>query len=500
MFHQIARTDSTITENKNENASLFDVIFKRTKNAGGHIELFYSLINGPEKWRLFIDGVRQNRGKKQFIPELLGLEVLINMQNDESNIDILLMPLKMFEEHLEDSRVEKMVKKQKQEEKGDKEEGGISGLEMLSEWLDRYIKNVSLIEPDGELTFAQLCSLDKGWLSFENSEKNYLISLLKTMEEMVKNLATPISVDFIKQLHFQSTSSLLVPPDTGSKETTYQPATQFHSGFCRNSNEDTYYPLTPNANTTLAGLEELFQRKEVLKKLTDGRLVLTVEGPQISEQKGNDPKAVWKKMNPNNNHDHDHYQLRSVINPKENETIEGALNYILALYVKNYSDEIVKCETPIAKLKCIVQFIKDCEQLHPFYDGNGRTFCMLLFYYLMLQNGFPPPLLADPNRFDCYSTEELVKEIIDGMNNTLAVVLDRKKDLNGVTTDEVLDTLSLAAPAERQYAASLGIAYSGKNKKNSGSKVRLKLFQQQPNALGTNTLAAKDAAIFRKTQ
>lgn len=109
---------------------------------------------------------------------------------------------------------------------------------------------------------------------------------------------------------------------------------------------------------------------------------------------------------------------------------------------------------PIDKLRAIAKFIRDCEQLHPFDDANCRTFCMLALDQILSQHGFPVPILANPNRFNSYSVEELVSEIIEGMEHTM-LVAQGKMDLYGVTTQDIL---SVTSPEEMEEARLLGIA------------------------------------------
>jgi hypothetical protein len=69
-----------------------------------------------------------------------------------------------------------------------------------------------------------------------------------------------------------------------------------------------------------------------------------------------------------------------------------------------------------------LEFIKNFSQLHPFEDCNTRTFCMLLLNHLLMKNGFPPAILDDPNRFEFYSINEILHEVIQGMENTMALL------------------------------------------------------------------------------
>jgi hypothetical protein len=54
------------------------------------------------------------------------------------------------------------------------------------------------------------------------------------------------------------------------------------------------------------------------------------------------------------------------------------------------------------------------ERAHLFDDGNARTIGLLVVNKLLLENGLRPAMMEDPNRFDGFSTDELVAEIKQG--------------------------------------------------------------------------------------
>lgn len=60
------------------------------------------------------------------------------------------------------------------------------------------------------------------------------------------------------------------------------------------------------------------------------------------------------------------------------------------------------------KVRAIVRFLQDLDQLHSFSDGNIRT-CLLLSYFLCNQLQIEPFCFTDPNCLDCLSESELVE-------------------------------------------------------------------------------------------
>lgn len=79
----------------------------------------------------------------------------------------------------------------------------------------------------------------------------------------------------------------------------------------------------------------------------------------------------------------------------------------------SYNTAIIHAETPEEKLKIIVKHVQRISQLHSFLDGNIRT-CYILLNRLLKEEGLSLTLLLDPNRFDCFSVEELVNFVKEG--------------------------------------------------------------------------------------
>lgn len=104
--------------------------------------------------------------------------------------------------------------------------------------------------------------------------------------------------------------------------------------------------------------------------------------------------------------------------------------------LKKYTVALTSAKTPEEKLLAIVDYIQSCEQLHPFIDCNCRTNCMSLLNHQLMQNGFPPVILTDPNRFGGYAKDELVLEVVNGMKMTLELI--SKGKLYNVDTKTLL--------------------------------------------------------------
>lgn len=120
----------------------------------------------------------------------------------------------------------------------------------------------------------------------------------------------------------------------------------------------------------------------------------------------------------------------------------AVMNQIIKSYLSIYEKNIRLATNWERKLEVIINLIQDLEQAHPFYDGNLRTFAMLLLQFLLAVNGMPCAILNDPNVFDGYSREELKNEVIVGMRNFLSLLNKNyinDKDIDRNTAHDIMN-------------------------------------------------------------
>ncbi len=92
------------------------------------------------------------------------------------------------------------------------------------------------------------------------------------------------------------------------------------------------------------------------------------------------------------------------------EALKKRLEDILLAYNQNVGMASTKEE----KLRLIVDMIGLIERIHPFWDANCRAICIITLLRELVKNDFPFTMLKNPNRFDCYSSHELMQDVIDG--------------------------------------------------------------------------------------
>lgn len=108
--------------------------------------------------------------------------------------------------------------------------------------------------------------------------------------------------------------------------------------------------------------------------------------------------------------------------------------------IDTYNQRINECRDIEEKIFCIGETIQSFERLHPYSDGNGRTFVNLLLNYMLISAGLPPALFYDPNVFDILDNVSLA--IKSAIVNTLKVYAGEKAlfgfpNLTSAASDEM---------------------------------------------------------------
>ncbi len=109
--------------------------------------------------------------------------------------------------------------------------------------------------------------------------------------------------------------------------------------------------------------------------------------------------------------------------------------------INTYYQNISSASSPELTLKAIADFAHQANLLHPFWDGNIRTLVFLVVNKLLLQNGFPPAIFNDPNRFDGHTVNELYIDIIEGMEKAKMygfIPLSRTRSAPNLTSAQAL--------------------------------------------------------------
>jgi|GEM_PF-5924496 len=223
------------------------------------------------------------------------------------------------------------------------------------------------------LVDAKLQKNEQAWLDYEKREPGSMVSLRKAFDFMVTTLDAKLNASLIKNVYLR----------------------------CRNHKKQ--YDGSP------LDMHHTFGASSFGVSFENGNL--TVRGlPELEENQKNDYNFCSGRVSG--------YTLATTL---MDEKIEGKIS--------QYKAELHDSTTALDKLKAIIRFIITLERMHVFPDANCRTFCVLLLNRELIKNQFSPVILEDPNRFDGYSVDEMVIEVLNGMHSFQEVLVGNTEHL-----------------------------------------------------------------------
>lgn len=258
--------------------------------------------------------------------------------------------------------------------------------------------------------FMEVTRQNSGPLGFEKNEPFYMAGLFEALLILLEDLNKLPTADMLIKWH-DTAISKMSGFDKGLRT-----APGFGSGFGLKYDAN-------NPNTSTVTLEGLLEISEKFKK-NPGLFSSHSINPSIDLKEPDATNKInkilaTKKMSisiaPEN---------REIIKEKITITLKKYETKIAELKVREAENDAKKAEKDIKlaetlrdeKLAVIAQTLQDLELIHPFEDANCRTVVMLLSIKLLLENGFTPAILTDPNKFDGLSITQLVQELKKGMD------------------------------------------------------------------------------------
>lgn len=97
--------------------------------------------------------------------------------------------------------------------------------------------------------------------------------------------------------------------------------------------------------------------------------------------------------------------------------------------INRYNKSIKEAKTDDEKLRAIALVPRELELLHPFPDGNSRTFSCVTLTHLLTFHGFAPALLENPNLDNEVSLSQWIEEIKAGMQRTKTLIANPNEPL-----------------------------------------------------------------------
>lgn len=105
--------------------------------------------------------------------------------------------------------------------------------------------------------------------------------------------------------------------------------------------------------------------------------------------------------------------------------------------VNRYNQNINIAHTNDLRLRAIALLVRELELLHPFSDGNCRTFAGVLINQLLLYNDLYPTMTYNPNLDGEYSLNQWVDEIKFGIEQTKILLKDPSAVVYKYSIDEM---------------------------------------------------------------
>lgn len=256
-----------------------------------------------------------------------------------------------------------------------------------------------------------------------DSEPSYLHGMLKAWSVSMKHLSHPLDSQLLSILHSAC------EPISGTTD----------DGFHEKS---VAFMVKMGENMSVAGKAELLDFARELRNYLPGYGVVAnlATHPQFIRFLGQSPRdgheALWRAAEPD--------QAGVVIRPPISSP---ALKMVIARLLQRYEKNIH--DTPDDKLHHIVRLCQQLERLHPFGDGNCRTFGILLINNLLTRNGLPLTMMEDPNFLDAYSLAECVAKVREGQAHVRQWARSRPVDVRRVGVKTPLQAQLEAQPNSR---------------------------------------------------
>lgn len=288
---------------------------------------------------------------------------------------------------------------------------------------------------------GRLHESEKGWFEYALREPGSLPGVFAAFEFILGyDLANPsISSDLIKQIHLRVGTPVSIP---GYREsgifpgkfrtdiTSFTPIVEEKSdGYCNEAGFDAIKDFVQRhlekgsalfiAKFTQAdAMRKLYQGEyKTQKELDDAFKAIKIYTEQASDES---IKASYQRLL-----EGEVWKFRAPAPEFVDSLVESVCQH--------YNSAIKVAATSEDKLRLIVSTIQEIERIHPFADCNGRTSYILL-QRLLIQNGFLPSIMFNPNHLDGHQVESVIQELKQGMMLTQALIDDPDHQVFGYQT------------------------------------------------------------------
>lgn len=252
-----------------------------------------------------------------------------------------------------------------------------------------------------------------GWVGYEAGERGSVQALLNGFTFMLDNfdISGGLRATYLRELH----KICMLSVETTNLKSSPGDIRYLNSGMPFFAKSTTYEHLVEVFEMRKDDNTAIFNSQKWGKTANE----LTVD--EVYEAMLKDGKINYRNWYPN-------------ITKKQQEAIEGKLSlheFYEAKHavqmmmvakmediVDRYNKNIKKASSDEEKLRVIALVPRELELLHPFPDGNSRTFSCVTLTHLLTYNGFSPALLENPNLDNEVSLSQWIEEVKKGMQRT----------------------------------------------------------------------------------
>lgn len=319
------------------------------------------------------------------------------------------------------------------------------------------------LDKDIDIPLERFVNQAKAYMPFEFREPGYTLAVIKSFVASLKP-DRKLDVESILKVHSEVTSGVR---NTGYDDVYHEyKKGQFRSGSIE------YYGLSEN-NSSQHGIEHILKKmwyggypyaqiqiggfskksksnvnSKTLKEEAIKAKINISDEKEVQDFLAKKAEIIYKQnIDPNRSEEFEGKSARfeSVIEGNKEKSVSDVIKIELSNYISTLEKNLKEAKNSDDKLNAIINFVQDCEQLHPFNDANCRTFCMVILNPLLIQNGFLPTIQLNPNRFDARHPDEIRVDLIQGMQYTAQLISrgsTEELELFGIKTSEVTPTLT----------------------------------------------------------
>lgn len=302
----------------------------------------------------------------------------------------------------------------------------------LSHTPRNYFNDISILEAWRLFIDGRKQKKENGWRGFEIREPGYLSSICKCMAYALSRMNDEIDVNFIQELHklalenVANTNYDLIPEKPG----------QIRS-------HKSSYGLSKSI-LTKEGLKEIMNKNQDFIELTfsnpSPELTLMAKAflpfaTATEEQKELFASSAYQYVQ------NDNVKIEGYGDSKYDQHRDTFIKNQLMIFIEEYKYAMKNAKGDLPnQISIILKFVKNCEHMHVFADGNGRVFYMVLLYLLFAKYNIPLPLMENVNQIAGYSLDELLVKINEGWTNKNSLLMN--ESLFNISTIDILANLN----------------------------------------------------------